>query len=101
MLSLLLPFFSTAAGGVSRSTSDAIVLCESAGFDVVLVETVGVGQNEIAVAEMVDIFMLLLPPAGGDELQGIKRGIMELSDLLVINKVPVCVCVCVSVFAGM
>ena len=86
---------------MSRSTSDAIVLCESAGFDVVLVETVGVGQNEIAVAEMVDIFMLLLPPAGGDELQGIKRGIMELSDLLVINKVPVCVCVCVSVFAGM
>eukprot|EP00043_Microstomoeca_roanoka_P028588 m.18600 g.18600 ORF g.18600 m.18600 type:complete len:343 (-) comp8521_c0_seq1:72-1100(-) len=75
-----------AMGGVARSTSDAIVLCESAGYDVVLVETVGVGQNEIAVADMVDLFMLLLPPAGGDELQGIKRGIMELSDLVVINK---------------
>ncbi|EGD74854.1 LAO/AO transport system ATPase [Salpingoeca rosetta] len=75
-----------ALGGVARSTSDAIVLCESVGYDVVLVETVGVGQNEVAVAGMVDLFMLLLPPAGGDELQGIKRGIMELSDLLVINK---------------
>eukprot|EP00049_Salpingoeca_infusionum_P016046 m.321485 g.321485 ORF g.321485 m.321485 type:complete len:376 (-) comp15998_c0_seq2:2368-3495(-) len=73
-------------GGVARNTSDTITLVEAAGFDVVLVETVGVGQNEIAVAEMVDLFMLLLPPAGGDELQGIKRGIMELADIVVINK---------------
>eukprot|EP01147_Barroeca_monosierra_P008699 gene8699-1088_t len=73
-------------GGVARSTNDAIVLCESSGYDVVIVETVGVGQSEIAVADMVDLFMLMLPPAGGDELQGIKRGIMELSDLVIINK---------------
>lgn len=57
------------AGGVARSTNDAIVLCESSGYDVVIVETVGVGQSEIAVADMVDLFMLMLPPAGGDELQ--------------------------------
>lgn len=63
-----------------------MVLCEAAGYDVVLVETVGVGQNEIAVADMVDMFVLALPPAGGDELQGIKRGIVELADLIMINK---------------
>lgn len=73
-------------GGVARRTREAMLLCEAAGFDVVLVETVGVGQSETTVAEMVDVFMLLLAPAGGDELQGIKRGIMELADIIVINK---------------
>ena len=61
-------------------------MCEAAGFDVVLVETVGVGQSEVAVAGMVDLFVLLLAPGGGDELQGIKRGIVELADLVVVNK---------------
>ncbi|KAL8604078.1 hypothetical protein ACOMHN_024903 [Nucella lapillus] len=73
-------------GGVAENTSEAIVLCEGAGFDVVLVETVGVGQSEFTVADMVDLFCLLIPPAGGDELQGIKRGIIEVSDLVVVNK---------------
>ena len=73
-------------GGVARRTREAMLLCEAAGFDVVLVETVGVGQSEVAVAGMVDCFMLLLAPAAGDELQGIKRGIMELADLVVVNK---------------
>jgi LAO/AO transport system kinase len=73
-------------GGVARRTREAMLLTEAAGFDVVLVETVGVGQSETTVAEMVDIFLLLLAPAGGDDLQGIKRGIMELADLVVINK---------------
>ncbi|WP_439815621.1 methylmalonyl Co-A mutase-associated GTPase MeaB [Zavarzinia sp. CC-PAN008] len=73
-------------GGVARRTREAMVLCEAAGFDVVLVETVGVGQSEIAVAGMVDLFTVLLSPAGGDDLQGIKRGIMELADLVVVNK---------------
>jgi len=73
-------------GGVARRTREAILLAEAAGFDVVVVETVGVGQSETAAAQMVDLFMLLLPPAGGDELQGIKKGIVELADLLVINK---------------
>lgn len=73
-------------GGVARRTREAMILVESAGFDVVLVETVGVGQSETMVADMVDMFMLLLAPAGGDELQGIKRGVMELADLIVINK---------------
>ena len=63
-----------------------MLLCEAAGFDVVLVETVGVGQSEVAVAAMVDLFLLLVAPGGGDELQGIKRGIMELADLVVVNK---------------
>ena len=61
-------------------------MCEAAGFDVVLVETVGVGQSEVAVAGMVDLFLLLLAPGAGDELQGVKRGIVELADLLVVNK---------------
>jgi len=74
------------AGGVARRTREAILLCEAAGFDTVLVETVGVGQSETAVAEMVDMFLLILPPAGGDELQGIKRGIVELADLVLVNK---------------
>jgi LAO/AO transport system kinase len=63
-----------------------MLLCEAAGFDVVIVETIGVGQSEVAVADMVDLFTLLVSPAGGDELQGIKRGIMELADLVVVNK---------------
>jgi LAO/AO transport system kinase len=73
-------------GGVARRTQDAILLCEAAGFDVVLVETVGVGQSEIAVADMVDMFLLLLVPGGGDELQGLKKGIVEIADAVVVNK---------------
>ena len=73
-------------GGVARRTREAILLCEAAGFDLVLVETVGVGQSEVAVADLVDLFVLVAAPAGGDELQGIKRGIMELADLIVVNK---------------
>ncbi len=73
-------------GGVARRTREAMLLCEAAGFDVVLIETVGVGQSEVAVEGMVDTFVLLLAPAGGDELQGIKRGIMELADLVVVTK---------------
>jgi LAO/AO transport system kinase len=73
-------------GGVTRRSREALILCEAAGFDVVIVETVGVGQSETSVAEMTDMFLLLLLPGGGDELQGIKRGIMELADLVLINK---------------
>lgn len=73
-------------GGVTRGLHEAIVLCEGAGYDVVLIETVGVGQSEVSVSEMSDMFCLLLSPAHGDELQGIKRGIMEQSDLLVVTK---------------
>ncbi|XP_076033460.1 mitochondrial ribosomal protein L16 isoform X3 [Oratosquilla oratoria] len=73
-------------GGVTRSTNEAVVLCEAAGYDIVIVETVGVGQSEFSVADMVDMFTLLIPPGGGDELQGLKRGIMEMSDLIVVNK---------------
>jgi len=73
-------------GGVARRTREAAFLCEAAGFDVVLIETVGVGQSETVVAEMVDCFVLLGSPGAGDELQGIKRGIMELADVIVINK---------------
>ena len=73
-------------GGVARRTREAMLVCEAAGFDVIVVETVGVGQSETAVADMVDLFMLLLLPAGGDELQGIKKGIVELADLVVVNK---------------
>ena len=73
-------------GGVARRTREAIALCEAAGFDVVLIETVGVGQSETAVAEMSDLFLLLLAPAGGDELQGVKRGIMESCDIILVNK---------------
>ncbi|MEL6913666.1 MAG: methylmalonyl Co-A mutase-associated GTPase MeaB [Pseudomonadota bacterium] len=76
----------THLGGVARRTREAVSLCEGAGFDVVLIETVGVGQSETAVAEMCDVFVLLLAPAGGDELQGVKRGIMEIADLIVVNK---------------
>ena len=73
-------------GGVARRTRDAIALCEAAGFDVVLIETVGVGQSETIVADMSDLFVLLIAPAGGDELQGVKRGIMEIADLILVNK---------------
>lgn len=73
-------------GGVARRTREAIALCEAAGFDVVLIETVGVGQSETVVSEMSDLFLLLLAPAGGDELQGVKRGIMEMADLILVNK---------------
>jgi LAO/AO transport system kinase len=76
----------THLGGVARRTREAVSLCEAAGFDVVLIETVGVGQSETVVAEMSDVFVLLLAPAGGDELQGVKRGIMEMADLIVVNK---------------
>ena len=73
-------------GGVARRTREAIVVCEAAGFDVIVVETVGVGQSETAVAGMTDLFLLLIAPLGGDELQGIKRGVMELADLVLVNK---------------
>ena len=73
-------------GGVARRTRDAITAVEAAGFDVVIVETVGVGQSETAVAEMVDMFLLILQPGGGDDLQGMKRGIVELADLILVNK---------------
>jgi LAO/AO transport system kinase len=73
-------------GGVARRTRETILLCEAAQFDVVLVETVGVGQSEVQVAAMVDLFLVLVAPGAGDELQGLKRGIMELADLVVVNK---------------
>jgi LAO/AO transport system kinase len=76
----------TALGGVARRTREAVALCEAAGFDVVIVETVGVGQSETLAAEMTDLFVLLMAPAGGDELQGVKRGIMEIADLILVNK---------------
>jgi LAO/AO transport system kinase len=76
----------TETGGVARRTRDSILVCEAAGFDTILVETVGAGQAETTVAEMADMFLLVLPPAAGDELQGIKRGIVELADLILINK---------------
>ncbi len=73
-------------GGVARKTREAMILCEAAGYDIVFVETVGVGQSETAVAQMVDFFLLLMLAGGGDELQGIKRGIIEMADLIIINK---------------
>ncbi len=73
-------------GGVARKTRETILLCEAAGFDTIIVETVGVGQSEIAVHSMVDCFLLLLQPGAGDELQGIKRGIVEMADILAVNK---------------
>ncbi|MFN6006868.1 MAG: methylmalonyl Co-A mutase-associated GTPase MeaB [Paracoccaceae bacterium] len=76
----------TQLGGVARRTREAVALCEAAGFDVVLIETVGVGQSETVVAELSDLVLLLLAPAGGDELQGVKRGIMEMADLILVNK---------------
>ncbi|HEY1614534.1 MAG TPA: methylmalonyl Co-A mutase-associated GTPase MeaB [Rhizomicrobium sp.] len=73
-------------GGVARRTREAILLVEAAGFDIVLVETVGVGQSDTAVSEMVDMFVLLVAPGGGDDLQGIKRGVMELADAVIVTK---------------
>ncbi len=76
----------TTLGGIARRSREVLLLCEAAGFDLVLVETVGVGQSELAVADMTDLFVLLVSPGTGDELQGIKRGIMELADLVVVTK---------------
>lgn len=77
---------SGALGGVARKTRESMLLCEAAGFDVIFVETVGVGQSETAVKQMVDIFILLMLAGAGDELQGVKRGIMEMADIISINK---------------
>jgi LAO/AO transport system kinase len=76
----------TTPGGVGRRTQESMLLCEAAGFDVVVVETVGTGQSDVAVADLVDVFVLLVQPSSGDELQGIKRGVMELADLVVVTK---------------
>jgi len=73
-------------GGVAHRTREAILVCEAAGFDVVIVETVGVGQSEVEVRSMVDVFAVLLQPGAGDELQGLKKGVLELADVLVVNK---------------
>ncbi len=73
-------------GGVARKTREAMLLCEAAGFDIIIVETVGVGQSETAVASMVDFFLVLMLAGAGDELQGIKKGVLELADAIVINK---------------
>jgi LAO/AO transport system kinase len=75
-----------ALGGVARATREAILVCEAAGFDVILVETVGVGQSEITVSEMVDFFLVLMIAGGGDELQGIKKGVLEIADMIAITK---------------
>ena len=73
-------------GGVAAKTREAMLLCEAAGFDVILVETVGIGQSETAVCDMTDFFLALMLPGGGDELQGIKKGLVELADMIAINK---------------
>lgn len=73
-------------GGVARKTRETMLVCEAAGYDVIIVETVGVGQSEVTVASMVDLFMLLQLPGAGDELQGIKKGVMEIADLVLVNK---------------
>lgn len=73
-------------GGVTRVTRESMLLCEAAGFDVILVETVGVGQSETVVAEMVDCYLVLMLPGAGDELQGIKKGVLELADIIAVNK---------------
>ncbi len=75
-----------ALGGVSARTREVIALCEAAGFDTIIIETMGVGQSEILVSEMSDVFVLILGPAGGDELQGVKRGVIEISDFVLVNK---------------
>jgi len=74
-------------GGVARTTRESVIVCEAAGYDIVLIETVGTGQSETCVADMVDVFLLLILPNAGDELQGIKRGILELADIVAVNKV--------------
>jgi LAO/AO transport system kinase len=73
-------------GGVARTTRQTIVVCEAAGFDVILVETVGTGQSEVAVSDMTDFFLVLMLPGAGDELQGIKKGVLEIADMIVVNK---------------
>ncbi len=73
-------------GGVTKTTRETIAIAEAAGFDVVLVETVGVGQSETAVSNMVDVFVVVAIPGAGDELQGIKRGLLELADIIAVNK---------------
>jgi len=73
-------------GGVAARTREAMLLCEAAGFDIVLVETIGVGQSEIAVADLTDFFLVLMLPGAGDELQGIKKGVVELADMIAVNK---------------
>ena len=73
-------------GGVTRVTRESVLLCEAAGFDVILVETVGVGQSETVVADMVDCYLVLMLPGAGDELQGIKKGVLELADIIAVNK---------------
>ena len=75
-----------AIGGVAQHTRDAMLLCEAAGYNIVVVETVGAGQSDTMVADMTDVFVLLLQPGGGDELQGLKRGVVELADLIAVNK---------------
>lgn len=75
-----------ALGGVARNTTEALVLCEGSGYDVIIIETVGVGQSETVVADMTDIFVMVVPPAGGDELQGLKRGIIESCDVILVSK---------------
>lgn len=76
-------------GGVARKTRETMILCEAAGFDVVFIETVGVGQSEIAAASMVDFFLVLMIPDAGDELQGIKKGVLEVADAIVVNKADI------------
>ncbi len=73
-------------GGVTRKTRETMLLCEAAGFDTILVETVGVGQSEVSIADMVDFYLVLMLPGAGDELQGIKKGILEIADMIVVNK---------------
>src|SRR5690606_35619054 len=73
-------------GGVARRTRETMLVCEAAGYDVVIVETVGIGQSEVAVADMVDFFLVLMLPGAGDELQGIKKGVLELADMIAVNK---------------
>ena len=73
-------------GGVARYTNDVVLLCQAAAFDVVFIETVGLGQSEIMIDQTADLLLLLVPPGGGDELQGVKKGIMEVADLIVVNK---------------
>src|SRR5258706_10744901 len=73
-------------GGAAAMTREAMLLCEAAGFDVVLVETVGIGQSETAVSDMTDFFLALMLPGAGDELQGIKKGLVELADMIAVNK---------------
>lgn len=75
-----------ALGGVAQHTNDVVLLCEAAGYDILFVETVGVGQSEVVVDEVVDVLLLVVPPGAGDELQGVKKGIMELVDIVVVNK---------------